>query len=229
MRITGRREVRQGAGVSGPKRGSGQRSGLYSEAKFTNWSPFDPFFAEARKAREDRKPFASVPLPTGAVVPIFEWPLQPGFSRPFSAEDVRRVLSDIPSEHLEDLVAVHLLGGTAKERKSHQVRYGLYFNCRVYLHPLPERFLNQRWDPPPKPSVIREYARFGARFVCDAGEWRLCFEPESLRLFCLLDVLLHEVGHHVDRDVRPNPGPASERYAKWFANYLSNRLLGGSD
>ncbi len=214
--------------MSGPKRGSGPRSGLYSEAKFTNWSPFDPFGTEARRASDQLRPAAFLDLGSDRGLPIFESPLQAGFVRPFSAADVRETLSEVPAEHLEDLAAVFLLGGTAKQRRSRQFQYGLYRNSRVYLHPLSEGLVVQRWDQPPKPSIVREYTRFGAAFTQEHGEWALRFTPASLHLFYLYDVLLHEIGHHVERRVRPRPSAASERYATWFTQYQSLKLLRGA-
>jgi hypothetical protein len=215
--------------MRGPKRGSGPRSGLYSEEKFTNWTPFDPFAAEARRASTDRRPDASLELGPDRIVRIFEAPLQPGFVRPFSAADVRQTLSEVPSENLEGLTSVLLLGGTAKQRRSRRLCYGRYSGGCIYLHPLADSFLVQRWDRPPKPSVVREYTRFGASFKRESGEWTLSFTPQSLRLFYLYDVLLHEVGHHTERNLRVGPSPASERYATWFAQYQSLKLLRGSE
>ena len=211
--------------MPGPKRGSGPRSGLYSEAKFTNWTPFDPFGAEADRVNENRPPDAIVTPRKDVSVPVYMSSLQDGFVRPFTVEDVRTVLCDVPAEHLEGLAGVFLLGGTAKQRRSRRFKYGLYGDSRIYLHPLAERFIEQRWNTPPKPSVVREYTRFGASFVQESGDWILRFSLDSLRLFYLYDVLLHEIGHHVERYVRPRPSAASERYATWFAQYQSLAIL----
>lgn len=218
--------------MSGPKRGSGPRSGLYSEERFTNWSPFDPFVAEARSASEKRPPRLSLELGRGCSLPIFESELRPGFVRPFSSRDVLDVISDVPPEHLEGLAGIFILGGTSKQQRARKIAYGHYIQDvrdtqgRIYLHPLPRRLLEQRWDRAPKPSVIREYTRFGASFQRGSDGWTLRFSETSLRLFYLYDVLLHEVGHHVERSVRPWPSRASERYATWYAQYHSSKLLG---
>ncbi len=57
----------------------------------------------------------------------------------------------------------------------------------------------------------------GARIVSDSAGSYIQFDLESLRRFYLYDVLIHEIGHHVERDTGRGPGPASERFAKWFA------------
>jgi hypothetical protein len=50
----------------------------------------------------------------------------------------------------------------------------------------------------------------------------LQFDSSSLRRFYLYDVLLHEVGHHVDRD---HMSENAERYASWFADFQHAQLL----
>lgn len=212
--------------MAGPKRGSGPRAGLYSENKATNWGRFDPFVAEAQRASEKCRGDGIVEAKAGPV-PIFESALQPGFHRPFSTQDVAEVLSQVPSDYLRGLAAVFILGGTAKQKRAHRIVYGMYHSDRIYLHPLAEHHLKQVWTPAPKPSVAREYTRFGAAFAQESGKWVLRFTPESLRLFYLYDVLLHEVGHHVEQHARPRSVNASERYATWFANYQSLKLLRG--
>lgn len=218
--------MRRQAIMAGPNRGGGTRSGLYSEDKFTNWARFDPFGAEAERASKGRRPERRVDIGSESV-PIFVSKLQPGFVRPFSAADVAKTLSQVPIKYIEELAGVYLLGGTAKQKRNRNFFYGMYRRDRIYLYALDERNLVQGWEPRPKPNIVREYARFGAKFVQESGRWTLRFTTESLRLFYLLDVLLHEVGHHVERSVRPYPSEASERYATWFANYQSLKLLRG--
>jgi hypothetical protein len=83
--------------------------------------------------------------------------------------------------------------------------------------------LTQRWSKMPKPSVAKEFTRFGATFVPEGkGGALLTFDEPSMRLFYLYDVLLHEVGHHADREGNADN---AERYAHWFADFQRARLL----
>jgi len=50
------------------------------------------------------------------------------------------------------------------------------------------------------------------------------FTETSLSRFYLYDVLLHELGHHVDRRERQHDRRASENYAKWFAEVQARSL-----
>jgi hypothetical protein len=82
--------------------------------------------------------------------------------------------------------------------------------------------MTEVWPHLPKPSVRREYERAGAFWRQVTGGWQLEFAPESLRRFYLNDVLLHEVGHHVNRGSRKN-----KRDAEAFANWMAIELASG--
>jgi hypothetical protein len=77
----------------------------------------------------------------------------------------------------------------------------MYSGGRIFLFAYARKMLAQKWSKMPKPSVAKEYTKFGATFVADGkGGASLNFDDSSLRQFYLFDVLLHEVGHHVDRE-----------------------------
>ncbi|MGD1941771.1 MAG: hypothetical protein ACFB0G_10705, partial [Leptolyngbyaceae cyanobacterium] len=59
--------------------------------------------------------------------------------------------------------------------------------------------LKDHWGKHPKPTTIQEYERMGAKWIQDESGWYLEFDRLSLRRFYLYDVLLHELGHHVDQ------------------------------
>ena len=211
--------------MAGPKRASGPRSNMYSGQRFTNWAAFDPFSAELDRDGMCGREVASVTLGDDRRIPVNAVSLKSGFLRPYTAADVVAVLSDVPERYLAELRAILLLGGTEKQRRARQFRYGFYDNGRIYLHPLAQSWLVQRYPTPPKPSIVHEFTKFGASSEQIRGEWVLRFTEESARLFYLYDVLLHELGHHVERHVRPGGSRAAERYASWFADYQASRLL----
>lgn len=155
--------------MSAHHQSSGPRSNAYSESKFTNWTRFDPFFAEARAALkqfDDRIP-AEPKFPHVIVIR----PLQPDFLHICNRTQVKRRLARMPAEHLEELRAVFLLGGTRKQQRcwaSSLYCYGLYWRSCVFIC---------------------------AHLFDDARN--RCID--DLRKFYLEDVLVHEVAHHVDR------------------------------
>lgn len=84
--------------------------------------------------------------------------------------------------------------------------------------------LSEGWITSSKPSEITKYTKFGAvQKVSDRGRTVITFDEQSLRRFYLYDVLLHELGHHVDRF---GALKGAERYALWFAEFQHARLPG---
>jgi hypothetical protein len=151
--------------------------------------------------------------------------------RPWTARDVADVLGAIPQEFLVDLSGVFLLGGTVGQRNLGKLTYGMYSASfygkssgrRVFLCAVPENRLVQKWSKMQKPSVAKEYTKFGATISPDGkGGAVVQFDLSSLRQYYLYDVLLHEIGHHVDREDRAD---SAERFAQWFAEYQHARLL----
>jgi len=69
--------------------------------------------------------------------------------------------------------------------------------------------------------VLREFTRAGAELQASGGGWRIVFGDESLRRFYLSDVLVHEIGHHVDRSRNYKDVESAERYATWFVTRYS--------
>ena len=103
-------------------------------------------------------------------------------------------------------------------------RYGTYSPARIFLHAYPANAMEQRRDSPPPPDVSREFLRCGAEVYERSGSWIVRFDESSLRRFYLYDVLLHELGHHIDKRVFSRSDKSAERYAEWFAEEQA-RLL----
>jgi hypothetical protein len=112
--------------------------------------------------------------------------LLPGFMHPCRPDQVERRLAKMPASHLEGLRAVFLLGGRRKQQRS------WYSDLACY---------GFYWN--------------ACVFLCahplDLGDHNL----DSIRDFYLDNVLVHEVGHHVDRD-RDAPDGKKENFANGF-------------
>lgn len=203
------------------------RSDMYSESKFSHWARYDPY-ASSEDARLPRglQPAAVVPTGSGASCPVYQRPLHPAFVWPVTPQDVAGVLSLLPPRYLKGLGGVVLLGGTAKQDKvcySGLFRYGCYAGDTIYLHAFPRRCLSYHFGRLPKPSVVQEYRRAGAAFEPGPSGWACRFDRDSLRRFYLYDVLVHEVGHHVDRHNRHKSDRSAELFAEWFARTHGDR------
>ncbi|HEX3625558.1 MAG TPA: hypothetical protein VH280_09040 [Verrucomicrobiae bacterium] len=94
---------------------SGPRSNAYSESKFTNWTPYDPFFAEARAVlkRFDGRISRVPKFPHVIVIK----PQTPDFIHACTRAEIRARLERIPETSRKDLRAVFLLSGTRKQEK----------------------------------------------------------------------------------------------------------------
>ena len=117
---------------------SGPRSNAYSESKFTNWTLYDPFFAEARAAmkRFESRISSSPKFPRIISLP----PLRPDFIHACTRGDVERKLAQMPEEKLAGLRAVFLLSGTRKQQhcwRSSLCYYGWYWRECIFLHAHP--------------------------------------------------------------------------------------------
>lgn len=109
----------------------------------------------------------------------------PDFIRPCSAKDVEAQLLSSPAEFLRDLRAVFILSGTIKQLKS----WGKA-----------KTFCGHYWN---RCVFLHAYP------YCRVGNL------DKLRRFYLRNVLIHEIGHHVDTwNVNPED---KERFAEQFA------------
>lgn len=149
---------------------SGPRGNAYSGSKFTNWTEYDPFFAEARAAfkRYDGK-ISRAPIFPHIVVIKTQFP---DFIHACKRSEVRARLERMPASSRKELRAVFLLAGTRKQEKTWWSKlgcYGIYWRSCVFLcaHP----------------------------FHLPSG-----YTLDQLRDFYLDDVLVHEVAHHIDRE-----------------------------
>jgi hypothetical protein len=149
---------------------SGPRSNAYSESKFTNWTAYDPFFAEARATlkRFDGR-ISGVP----AIPYVIELrPQLADFIHPCKRAEVKVRLERMPPASRQGLRAVFLLAGTRKQENSWASKlgcYGTYWNSCVFLYAHP--------------------------FHLPSG-----YTLDHLRSFYLDDVLVHEIAHHLDRE-----------------------------
>jgi len=159
-------------------------------------------------------------LVDGTQLALIEMPLHAKFVRPFNCDDVKKILSQIPDDMLVGLRRIALLGGTSRQEKSawsDDWRYGCYGYGCVTLFAYPAR--RKIWSSANlhKPAEIHAYQRAGVEISHENRNWVYKFTDESIRRFYLWDVLVHEIGHHVDRDHPDRSIKRSERFAEWFA------------
>lgn len=192
-----------------------QRTGDYAESKNSNRVKFDPFYSEMKQAYFD-KYWEEFYCNEGEWI-IKTQPLNHAFIMPINEHDIKEQFKKVPQEFLEGLEGVILLGGSKKQLKtawSDLSCFGAYVWNVIFITPFPKAQLQQRAKRLPAPHIQREYLRAGARYEHRDGWWIRTFTLEALKTFYLRDVLMHELGHHVDKHNRKYSD--REKFAEWF-------------
>jgi len=204
----------------------GQRPSRSARSRSTNLADFDPFETELRTVLPSRRPAATIDV-GGAMCSVYEKTVHGRFIRPFDAHDVRALLATVPPAFLRDLESIYLLGGTRRQEqvsRGRLFRFGAYGDGIIVLNAFPRALLREPYRHLPAPHVVNDYRRAGAELVPVRRGWELRFSAESLRRFYLSDVLVHEIGHHVDRHHPNRSTRRMERYAEWFASAHGRRF-----
>jgi hypothetical protein len=201
---------------------------MYSGSKFTNWARFDPFVLEINAIPDNLPPESIFETQENEGIKIYSLEVQAGFVRPFDSKDVAEYLKKLPEEFLQGIVGIYLLGGTKKQMRASfgsLFRYGCYWGGDIYLHAFPEKRMTLSFmKKQPNPSILEEYRRANASIKSIKGGLNISFDIGSLKSFFLRDVLMHEIGHHVDRGNADQTHKRSERFAEWFASEYGYRL-----
>lgn len=136
-----------------------------------------------------------------------------GYRHVVTEKEIKARLARLPEELLKDLQIVQLAQMTRK--KQGLPCYGMQWGQAIYLYPM-EEDLTETYAVPPDPQQQVEARMYGATWqALDSGLWELQWTPQALRDFYLNNILIHELGHLVDRH---NSTTADrERYAEWFA------------
>ena len=183
--------------------------------------PFDQFFGELAQIRQDHEPTMVLELADDVKISIYVRPLQEDFIRPYNVTDMEKTLRSVPIQFLKGIGRIILLGGTKKQNQtawSKMFRYGAY-NQRgwIALTAYPKRMMTMYHDGPIQPHLQQEYQRTLTKTWQEGDQWFVKFDVESLKRFYLQDVLIHEIGHHVDWCRRKHWRDVTEEFAEWFA------------
>lgn len=204
----------------------GTRKGSWSESKFTNLNKFDP--GDTEIDRVFSKHYQEIFVKDGLAIVMK--PIHSNFILPLTKQCIRATIESIPAEFTRGLKGVVTLGGSRKQERVFRsiFAYGRYFSESIWLHPYPKSSMVRKYTSPPRPHILNDYRRVGAKIEGENKRWTISFDEESLRQFYLRDVLLHEVGHHVDAlNNLTKTNKKSEGYAEWFASEYGFRLRTG--
>ena len=180
---------------------------------------------QAAKAGDPDSILAAAPR-----LPLFERPLPDGWVYPCALEDIRQQLALMPEQDLEGLLAVGLTPPKREDRRYHGTYW--YWSWRmktpvIHIYAWPSTLSYTTRQNYSVGEVEQRFAvelmygmraeRVGRRLLC---RWEL----ECLRRYLAEHVLLHEIGHHVQRRQRVRAGlssfpgyAASEQFADDYA------------
>ena len=206
------------------KRGpQGVRADKRSGSKVTNLTPFQPFWSATEKIYS--RYYNRLKNRTSPFIKVEK--THSDFVFPITSEDIQAGLGQVPSEFLSGIKAVLVPSGSKKQTKvvKSLLLYGEYWQECVFLHPYPRAEMTWKYDKTPNPTVLREYQRAGAIVNPDGAGICISFDEGALKQFYLRDVLMHEIGHHVDSQ-RIRSRRKREAFAEWFAHEYGFRLYG---
>jgi hypothetical protein len=117
--------------------GSGSRSNIYSEDRYTNWAEYDPSWAEVQAVyrKFDHRISKRPAFPKVIALPVMD-----GFMQCCPPSRITSKLENLAPEFIEGLRAVFILGGTQKQLNSWGSGVsclGRYWRSCVFLHAYP--------------------------------------------------------------------------------------------
>ena len=136
-----------------------------------------------------------------------------GYQHVVAEADIRQRLGELPAKFTAPLQVVQLSRMTRKKRSF--PCYGMQWGTAIYLYPV-EAELTEYFVRPPRPAEYNETRLFGGKWEQDGVSlWKLRWTPAAIRDFYLNNVLIHELGHLLDK--RNTSYQDRERFAEWFA------------
>jgi hypothetical protein len=201
----------------------GVRGDRWSGSKLTNLKTFQPFWSATEKVYS--KYYGGFKNCTTPFIKVEK--THKDFVFPVTSEDIQAALDRVPSKFISGIKAILVPSGSKKQTKvvKSLLLYGEYWQECVFLHPYPRAEMTWRYDKTPNPTVLHEYQRAGAIVRPDRAGICISFDEGALRQFYLRDVLMHEIGHHVDVQ-RNRSRREREVFAEWFAREYGFRLWG---
>ncbi|MGV8125450.1 MAG: hypothetical protein AB9903_19605 [Vulcanimicrobiota bacterium] len=143
-----------------------------------------------------------------------------GYTFPCSVQEIKKVLQEIPLEHLNGIKRIRL---SAQKVTLADASY-IDGTINIYAVPRDLKFL---YTEKPPESILREYSRFGARWDKLGDAWYCYWKLDHYKRYILEHVLFHELGHHIDDFHSERRSFGKEKFAERYALDLENRLKNG--
>ena len=141
----------------------GVRGDRKSGSKFSNLTPFQPFYSATVKIYAKYFPqFGKGEVPLIRIEPTHD-----DFLFPITASDIRTALGTVPVQYIRGLTAVLVPSGSKKQITSMKDHFmhGEYWQSCIVLHPYPKVLMNRTYSRVPNPAALQTYSRAGAKIV----------------------------------------------------------------
>lgn len=143
------------------------------------------------------------------------------FFFPLKVSEALEVLKTLPQEHIEGITHLWFRKIKKSEYLSTKVNFAEYI-CGsgvkvVILYPWPKTLMLNFFNKKPSVKLLKEYSRWTTDLRFENQEWKLFWTQENLKRFYAENLLLHEIGHHLDSKTRLLSKTANKQ-AEEFAN-----------
>ncbi len=154
------------------------------------------------------------------------------FFFPVTIEEIKTTLRQLPQEHTEGLTHIWL----RKFRKTDFVKGNTLQGCficgskvnLIILYPFPMDLKMNFGHKKPSQKKLKEYAPYTTDLQHDKSGWHLKWTEDKVKKYYLENLLLHEIGHHLEsyyqRFWSVTHKTKAENFANNYAVYWSNRM-----
>lgn len=157
-------------------------------------------------------------------LPIFrrDNPLR-DFNFPIDENDIRTQPKHLPNENTEGLTHIWLRRIRKKEYESGEALQGMFIRGSgvflVVINPFPKNLRMVFGNKKPSKKTLKEYSRWTRNLVFDeaAKTWHLQWTEEAIHDYYLNTLLLHEIGHFVDKYSPKTKSKEQEDFADAYA------------
>ena len=147
-----------------------------------------------------------------------------GYVHPVTRLDVAERLLLLPERIRAQLSTAlqHVEMLTMTKKMKREPHYGMQWGSTVYLYPIEAEY-EEYFGRPPRPAELQGIKRYGARWLQHNQNLWICkWTRKTLADFYLENVLMHELGHLLDKR---NTSPIDrERFAEAFAQQYGHTL-----
>jgi len=159
------------------------------------------------------------------------------FFHPLSGNEALKVVRSLPKKDWKGITHVWLRRPIKSDYINGKLPFAWFMTGRgvraVVIFAWPNEMVFDYGVRRPESKYVKEYSSFGAVLVKEKSRWKIIWNENSIRKFCI-HVIYHEVGHHVDyfyRRFSKANGKSIEEFAEQYAyakavtgSYIFNEL-----